>query len=56
MPTNSERLDSEPFRPEGKPLPYDELLAISEIKPQDVDAAVDFAEEAFPPRYRGLLG
>jgi hypothetical protein len=36
-------------------LTYDELMAISEVKSQDLSAALDRFTDAVSPRYKNLL-
>lgn len=55
MPVRQQRDDAEPVNVEGQPLSYAELLAIAEIKPGDMSAALDRFSAAVQPRYRNLL-
>jgi hypothetical protein len=56
MPARNERFDAEPFKPNGSPVPLDQLLSLSAITPQDVEAALDLVDDAYPPRFKELLG
>lgn len=55
MPIKDDRLDAEPFRPGGSPLPIGQLLDLATVTPQDVEAALDLTKEAYPPRFQELL-
>lgn len=55
MPVREQRDDSEPIRVTGKPMKYQELMAIAEISTQDLSAALDRFARSAPPRYRNLL-
>ena len=50
-----ERRDAEPLRPRGQPLSQRELLALADIAPQDISAALDRFSRAVPRRYQRLL-
>ena len=55
MPTLDPRADAEPFKPNGNPMPYSDLLDLATVTPQDISAALDLATEAFPSRFEKLL-
>ena len=55
MPTAHSRDDSVPLQPSGQPLTYRELMALADIQPQDISAALDRFSQAVPRRYQRLL-
>lgn len=55
MTLSTEKLDSEPEKNLGTPMPIDELLRMADITAQDVSKALDRFSEAVPPRYKELL-
>lgn len=55
MPRAHDRADAEPLRPVGPPLTQRELLALADITPADISAALDRFSRAVPPRFRRLL-